>query len=334
MLRKIIKLLFIFHLASAMANDDISIPLPKIAIYTEPQIAKFNLDGEKLFIGFVGEKLSNSIVYDINNKSEIEHCTSKINGDLAALSNDGKQLAVRIKSKKTDKFKFEIINIEKCSLAINFLQPKLQYPELLPKFVFDTHFNRAVFVEARNPYSSGKAFFKSKKELLRNGFSIEDGRVLFFDLNKKFVFNQTPTPSDFTTPYLDDSGQKLILMQETESYSERISYFSTIDGKKIQPPKDSQLSDLQSSADGSPQFCVDYFTSGEIYATNDIDTPTIDEKNENITFRTTKGERQVSNITPVRGEKFWLPVNDGKYVVFVGHEITGHFINMYVIQKN
>jgi hypothetical protein len=114
--------------------------------------------------------------------------------------------------------------MENCSLAKKFPQPKLQYPELLPQFVFDTHSNRAVFVEARNPYRSGKAFFKSKKELLRNGFSIEDGRVLFFDLNKKIVFNQTPTPSDFTTPYLDDSGQKLILIQEMESYSERITW--------------------------------------------------------------------------------------------------------------
>lgn len=326
---KIIKLAFICHLASAMANDDISILLPKIATHTEPQIAKFNHDGEKLFIGFIGTKLSNSIVYDINNKNEVEHCISKINGDLAALSNDGKQFAVRIKHKKNNNFKFEIRNMNGCSVATIFSQPKLQYPELLPQFVFNTLSNRAVFVEARNPYSSGKAFFKSKKELLRNGFSIEDGRVLFFDLNKKFVFNQTPTPSNYSTPYLDDSGRKLILIQEGESNSERITYFSTVNGKKINPLKGSQLSDLQSNADGSLHFWIDYFTSSEIYKVNDSDVPTVDDKNENITFRTSKGERIVSDIIPPRGEKFWLPVDDGKYVVFVGRETSGYFIKLY-----
>jgi hypothetical protein len=77
MMKKYMKLLFTCHLASVMAADDISILPPKNLIHSEPQIAKFSRDGEKLFIGFADEKINNSIAYDITTKSKIEHCTSK-----------------------------------------------------------------------------------------------------------------------------------------------------------------------------------------------------------------------------------------------------------------
>lgn len=62
--------------------------------------------------------------------------------------------------------------------------------------------------------------------------------------------------------------------------------------------------------------------------------PTIDEANENIIFRTSKGERLVSDIIPLQGERFWLPVDDGKYVAFVGSETSGYFIKLYSMSEN
>lgn len=325
----IITLFFVCHWTFAFANTPVSIPLPKVASHTEPRIAKFDFHGEKLFVGFFGAEINNAVVYDIDNRSLTQHCSSTLSGDLAAIANNGERFALRVKAKGNGRFAYEIRKMGDCAIVETFAQPKLQYPELLPQLVFNTQSERAIFVEARAPHGGGKAGSQGGPDVARRGFNPRSGRVLFFDINKKVVLNQFPTPSDYTAAYMDDGGLKLILIQAEDHDMEAIQCFSAISGKRLNLDKDSYLAFLQGRADGSWQFWVDFFSSSEIYNMNERDVPAVDEKWKVINFRTRRGNIDVPRLRPLLGSKFWLPVDDGKYVVFVGREENAYVVKIY-----
>ncbi|MFC5474135.1 hypothetical protein [Paraherbaspirillum soli] len=316
--------------------QDITISIPGSNGKSAISLAKFDKDGEKLFIGMNGSELKNSILYDTKQKNIVNSCISSLVGEFVNLSNDGQEFAIRIKGIKKEDYIYEIRNFKDCSIKLTFKQPKLQYPELPPQFVFNTTSSRGIFVEPMNFGRSGKAWFKSRRELEKAGFSYDPGRVLFFDLKKQIIFKKFPTPSDYTIPYISDDGLTLALVQIFDNESKPIRVFSTIDGRAINLEKYSDLSDLNAADGDLWQFRADFYASTFFNKAAESKIPEVNKKEHIIRFSTNFGDRTIvdKNIYLVTETKFWLPIDEGKYVAAIVSEPESQrqAIRLYTIQ--
>jgi hypothetical protein len=316
----------------AQASDDgpTKVPLPRAADRTPPIFVKTDDKGDKIVIGFIGEDAKYLLTYDVAQKKETRSCMSSLEGKLVWLSGDGRQFAVRINVNEKSNFVYEIRKVSNCSVDARFRQPKLQYPELLPQVAFNTELNRAVLVEQKNPYSSGKAFYTDKKSLQKAEFADGYGRVHILRLSDGKAIKRFTTPSEETQLYSGGDGTKIMLMQLKEKVP--LTVISIKDGREIKDKKRSELFYLQTGTADTSQFWVNFFTSPEFYPQSEEGIPDVDEEKEEITFHTKTGSRTIANFEPLLGSRFWTSARDGKDIVVGGTESKGYYVRIYSVR--
>jgi hypothetical protein len=318
------------NIACAANDIDITIPLPKETADTSPSTVKYENNGEKVLIGFIGKEVRYAVSYDIAQKKVEKTCMSNIFGELTWISGNGKQFAIRNSVNKTGQYIYEIRSTKNCNIELKFTQPSIQYPELTPLVAFSTELDRAVLVERKNPYSSGKAFMPNERDVKKFGFATEYGQVHVIKLSDGSAVKRFPTPSDETQLFLSDDGEKFVLMQLKEK--SRMRVFAVRTGNEIKEKKGSDLFYLKDQAKDSWQFWVNYFTFPEFYRISDKDTPEVDEERKQITFHTKLGSKDVSNFETLPALKFWFSAADGKYIVVSGMSSNKYYVKIYAVQ--
>ena len=330
MKKLLITSIFLSNIACAGSDLDITIPLPKETADTLPSTVKYENNGEKILVGFIGKDARLAVSYDIAQKKVEKTCMSNIDGELTWISGNGKQFAVRSLRSATLQYIYEIKTTKNCNTEFKFIQPIIQYPELTPLVAFSIEQDRVILVERKNPYSSGKSFMPNKRALKKSGFATEYGQVHILKLSDGSEVKRFPTPSDETQLYLTDDGKKFILMQLKEKST--IQVFSAKTGNEIKEKKDSDLFYLKDQAEDSWQFWVNYFTFPEFYRVSDKDIPEVDEERKRITFHTRLGSKAISDFEPLSALKFWLSAADGKYIVASGISGKKYYVKIYAMQ--